>query len=285
MEGGRIMAKKGLIIKMLSFIVAVILLQSSVHAGEVLKIGGVGSALGSMKLLAAAFEKLHQDAKIEILTSLGTSGGIKAVSKDAIDIGIGGRPMTDEERNLGLSVVEYAKTPLIFVTGKDVNVSGLSAEEIIKIYNGETIAWLNGKHIHIILRPITDSETIILKTASPEIGKAVEGALSRGDMNIATTAQDAADMLEKIPGAFGFSTLTLIISENRSVKVLSFNGVTPSIKTIRNGSYPFFASYYFVTKPGDSALTKKFIDFVQSPEGRKIQEESGNLAVKGNPGT
>jgi hypothetical protein len=31
------MAKKGLVIRMLGFIVAVFLLQSSVHAGEVLK--------------------------------------------------------------------------------------------------------------------------------------------------------------------------------------------------------------------------------------------------------
>jgi phosphate transport system substrate-binding protein len=236
-----------------------------------------------MKLLAEAFEKLHQDARIEVLPSLGTSGGIKAVSKGAIDIGVAGRPMTDEERNLGLSVIEYAKTSLIFVTGKDVNVSGLSAEEIIKIYNGETIAWPDGKHIHIILRPITDSETIILKTAAPEIGKAVEGALSRGDMNVVPTAQEAADMLEKIPGAFGFSTLTLVISENRSLNVLF--GVTPGVKTIRDGSYPFFVSCYLITKPGPPALIKKFTDFVQSPEGRKILEESGNLAVKGNPGT
>jgi len=254
-------------------------------AGEVLRIGGVGSAIGSMKLLAAAFEKLHQDAKVEILPSLGTSGGIKAVSKGAIDIGVGGRPMTDKERNLGLSVIEYAKTPLIFVTGKDVNVSGLSSEEIMKIYKGETVTWPDGKRIRIILRPISDSETIILKTTSPEIGKSVESALSRGGIKEGVSAQEAADMLEKISGAFGFSTLTLIISENRSLNVLSLNGVTPGVKTLRDGSYPFFVLNYMITKPGPSALVRKFIDFVQSSEGRKILEEFGSLAVKGNPGT
>jgi len=278
------MAKKGLVIKMLVFIVAVFLLQSSVHAGEVLKIGGVGSALGSMKLLAAAFNKSHQDARIEILPSLGTSGAIMAVSKGAIDIGVGGRPMTDEERSLGLSVIEYAKTPLIFATGKDVKISGLSSEEIIRIYKGETPTWPDGKRIRIILRPISDSETIVLKTASPGIGKAVESALSRGGIKEAVSAQEAADMLEKTQGAFGFSTLTLIISENRSLNVLSFNGVTPGVKTLREGSYPFFTLSYMITKPGPSALARKFTDFVQSPEGRKILEESGNLAVKGHPG-
>ncbi|MBI5099251.1 MAG: substrate-binding domain-containing protein [Nitrospirae bacterium] len=266
-------------------VITCFLLQSSVHAAEVLKIGGVGSAIGSMKLLAAAFEKLHQDSKIEVLSSLGSSGGIKAVSKGAIDIGIAGRPMTDEERNLGLSVIEYAKTPLIFTTGKDVKISGLSSEEIIKIYKGETLTWPDGKRIRIILRPISDSETMILKTLSPEIGKAVEGALSSGGMKVAVTAQEAADMLEKIPGTFGFSTLTLIISENRSLNILSFNGVTPGVKTLRDGSYPFLELYYMITKPEPSALVRKFTDFVHSPEGRKILEESGNLAVKGNPGS
>lgn len=269
----------------LLFVIANVMPYSSALGGEVLKIGGVGSAIGSMHLLASAYETLHRDTRIEILPSLGTSGGIKAVSKGAIDIGLAGRPLTDYERGLGLTVIEYAKTPLVFATEKDVNISGLSTEQIVKIYKGETMTWPDGKHVRVILRPISDSETIILKTLSPEIGKAVEDALSRGGMKVAVTAQEAADMLEKVPGAFGFSTFTLILSEKRSLNTISFNGVSPGVKTLRDGSYPFIAPYYMITKPEPSASVKKFVDFVQSPEGRRILEESGNLAVKGNPGS
>lgn len=60
---------------------------SSVLAGEEIKIGGAGSALGSMKMLGAAFEKKHPGVKVVVLPSLGSIGGIKAVSKGALDNG------------------------------------------------------------------------------------------------------------------------------------------------------------------------------------------------------
>lgn len=70
----------------------------------------MGCALGTTKLLAAAFEKSHPGVRISVLPSLGTSGSIKAVNQGAIDIGIGGRPMKEDERRLGLHILEYLTT-------------------------------------------------------------------------------------------------------------------------------------------------------------------------------
>ena len=66
----------------------VMLLPSAAFGEQVLKIGGVGCVLGSMKILAAAFEKSHPGVKVKVLPSLGTSGSLKAVHQGAIDIGI-----------------------------------------------------------------------------------------------------------------------------------------------------------------------------------------------------
>lgn len=272
--------KRFMRILLLGLVVTNLLLNSTVLGEEVLKIGGTGTALGSMQLFAKAFEKSHPGIKVEIiLQSLGSSGGIKAVSKGAIAIGLSARPLKEEERKMNLTSVEYAKTPFILVTRKDVNISGLSTEEIIKIYRAETVTWPGGELIRLILRPVTETDTLLVKKISPELNSAVDIAFSRKGVMIAMTDQECLDIIEKTPGGFGFGTLTQVLAEKRPLKILSFNGIHPSIKTLTNGSYPLFKSLYIVTKKEPSVPVRKFIDSFRSPEGRKILEESGNLII------
>ncbi|MEW6601057.1 MAG: substrate-binding domain-containing protein [Nitrospirota bacterium] len=250
---------------------------------EILKIGGTGTALGSMKLLAAAFEKSRPDITVLVLPSLGSSGGIGAVSRGALDIGVSSRAFKEEELSWGLQEIEYAKTPLVPVTYAGTSVPGLSSGEIIKIYRGEMQVWPDGTRIRPVLRPAAESDTITVKNISPEMSEAVDFALERQGMLIALTDQDSADMIEKIPGSFGFSTLTQIISEKRRVKVLALNGVLPVPHALADGSYPCFKVSYLVIKKKPSVPVQQFVDFVRSDEGRKILEESGNVVVSGAP--
>ncbi len=278
--------KRFMRILLLGLVMTNFLLHSTVLGEEVLKIGGTGAALGSMQLFASAFEKSYPGIRAEILLdSLDSSGGIKAVSKGAIDIGLSApRPLKDEERKMNVTLIEYARTPFILVTRKDVDLSGLSTEEIIKIYKAETVTWPGGERIRLILRPVTDMDTLLVKKISPELSSAVDIAFSRKGMVIAMSDQECLNIIEKTPGGFGFGTLTQVLSEKRPLKILSLNGINPSIKTLTNGSYPLFKSLYIVTKKEPSVLVRKFIDSVGSLEGRKILEESGNLLVIGKPG-
>ena len=52
-----------------------------------LRIGGTGAALGVMSRLAAAFAEQEPGVAVEVLPSLGSSGGIRALGEGAIDIG------------------------------------------------------------------------------------------------------------------------------------------------------------------------------------------------------
>jgi phosphate transport system substrate-binding protein len=254
-------------------------------AEEALKIGGTGNALSLMELVGKGFEMVNQGVKVKVITpSLGSGGGIKAVSKGAIDIGLSSRLLMEEELKLGLSSIKTSKTPLVFVTKEDVNISGLKAGEIAKIYRGETTAWPDGKRIRLVLRPKTDTDTLLVKKISPEMSHAVDAAMSKKGLAIAMTDQDCLDLLEKTLGGFTVSTLAQIISEKRPLKILSFNGVKPSIQALADGSYPLFKELYLVTKTEPSGVVRKFIDFVQSPPGMKIMEGTGILVIMGKPG-
>lgn len=248
-------------------------------AGETLKIGGAGSALGSMKSLAAAFETSRPGIKVTVLPSLGSIGGIKAVSKGAIDIGLVGRPLTKDELKLKLTLIEYAKTPLVFVTKKNIGVSNITTQEIIRIFNGEMQTWPNGERIRPILRQPAESNAITVREISSAVSNAMDIAMSRPWRVVALTDQETADLVEKTPGSFGFCTLTQIIAENRHMTILAYNSIPPMLNNRVNAEYPISKNHAMVIKAHPSTLVKQFIDFVKSPEGRKILEKTGNAQI------
>jgi len=110
--------------------------------------------------------------------------------------------------------------------------------------------------------------------------RAVQKAYSRSGLNMAITDQENADLLERLPGSFGTAALCQLISEKRALNILALNGVKPSVKTLADGTYPYFRVLYLVTGPRSSPLVRQFLDFVFSPTGQSILAKTGHLVVK-----
>lgn len=92
------------------------------------RIGGTGSALGGMQLLADAFMQSHPGTEIAVLPSLGSGGGIKALRAGAIDIAVSSRPPKDTKRAPGMVDLEYARTPFVFATRADNPITSTTVE-------------------------------------------------------------------------------------------------------------------------------------------------------------
>ncbi len=259
------------------FAVSGIVQNLSVAGAEVIRIGGTGSGLGMIRLLSDAFVKKHPGTYVKVLSSIGSSGAIKAVSQGTLDIGFISRGLKSEELRLGLRVVECATTPFVLVAGNKVDVGGLSHKELVRIIRGEKRTWPNGERIRVVLRPAADADTIIARGISPEMNAAMDAALTREGMIMALTNQEAVEIMEKTPGSLGFCTLAQIISENRSLRILSYEGVKPSLTSLSNGTYPLALKFSFATRQDLSAAGKSFIEFACSREGRKILEKSGSM--------
>lgn len=245
-------------------------LSTKVPAEETIRIGGAGSGLGVMKVLAVHFEKSHPGTKVKVLPNLGSSGGIKALLHGAIDLAISGRPLKDEELRGGAFAVECARTPFVFIVNRHVTETDLTSSELEMIYNGQMMKWADKTRIRIILRPLGDTDTMIIKSASKGMERALKVANSRPDMIVAVTDQEAAEAVAKIPGALGAATLAQIKSELPAVKVLSYNGVTPTLAALAKGSYPLSKPLNLVSSPKTPAAAHKFIKFVQSATGRAL---------------
>jgi len=268
----------------LALIIAAALPSAPALAGETIVIGGTGSALGSMKLIAAAFEKSHPGVQVRIMPSLGSSGAIKAVSKGALGLGLTSRSLKNDELRLGLSAVEYARTPFIPVAHRNVPASGVSTAEVVDIYKSHLLSWSNGERIRLIIRPATETDTALVRSISPAMSAAVDVALLREGLLMALTDQDSVEMLESTPGSFGFSTLAQIVSEKRQLKILSFNGLQPGKTTLERSAYPLAKTLSIVTRTSPAAPVRQFVDFLFSAKGKRILEDSGNIAVPRSAG-
>jgi phosphate transport system substrate-binding protein len=243
---------------------------------ETIRIGGTGGAIGSIRELALAYQKNHPGVSVRIIPHLGTRGGIKAVLDRAIDIGLAGRNLSPQELAQGLQEYDYGKSPFVFVTAGTGKMMDLTLDTIVRIYRGEIRKWPDGTPIRLILRPEGDIDTLMLKAISSEMRDAVSRAESREGMMMAMDDQENCDKIEKVKGAFGTSTLTQLIAEKRALTALPFNGVTPNIENMVSGRYPYYKLFHMVTGPRSSNLSKEFVKFVTSPEGKKILRQTGN---------
>jgi len=246
-------------------------------AETVIKIGGTGSALGAMKQLVEAFAQDHPDVKVQILPSLGSSAGIKAVLNGGLALALTSRPLTESERRQGAVEVEYARSPLVFVTNGMVDQKDLTTPELEAIYSGRMSKWSDGSRIRLILRPEKDIDTQLVRGISPGLKQAVKALLARPGMIVPITDQESSAAVANTPGALGWATLSDIRCNNWPVHVLTFNGVQPSVKAIAEGSYPLAKSLYLVTTPKTPTAARQFADFVMSPAGRTILMKTDNL--------
>ncbi len=242
-----------------------------------LRIGGTGNALGTMRLLGAAFARAHPETTPVILASIGTSGAFKALPKGAIDIGLSSRMLTEEEKRAGLNAIEYARSPTVFAVRNNNKVAAISLSQLEEIYSGKLTTWPDGSRIRPIMRQPDDDNTRQIKQLSPEIEQAVLRAEQQPGLAFAVTDQDAADKMERIPGSLGVSTLALIRSENRSLRPLMLGAVAPSMDNARSGRYPLVKHFYLVLPQEPTPAAQAFVKFVKSPPAIKILEQTGHF--------
>ena len=82
------------------------------------------------------------------------------------------------------------------------------------------------------------------------------------------------------PIGFSFRYYVTGMLAEGGVKILTINGISPTPETIADGSYPVTGNIYAVYRKGETnGNVYKAIDFMLSPEGQKIIEDSGYIPL------
>lgn len=249
------------------------------RADETIRIGGTGAALGLVRQLGAAFEHQQRDSRVVVEPSTGSRGGIKAVDKGALDVAISSRELRRDEQARGLIAREFARTPFVLAAAGVRSGTVLRLDEVASIYRGDITHWPNGDRIRIVLRPRADTDTMIIRSLSPAMDAALDEALARRGMLVAITDQENADLLMKVPGGLGFTSLTQIVTERLPLTALSVGGVLPTTATGVNTAYPYFKQLYYVVHRQSSPAVVRFLSFLRSPRAQRIITAAGALPL------
>ena len=251
-------------------------------AANDLRIGGDTATLGTLMQLREAYLRQEPEARITVFTTIGAGSGVNALVSGALDVAIAAIDLTPEER-ARVSAAEIARMPFVFAVGRNSKVEDMTLAQLLEIYQGKTANWPDGSRIRLILRPASVSDTIVLKRLSSDWKKALEDLEAKPGMVVVATAQEAADRIEKTPGALTTLTANLIVTEKRAVKTLRIDGVAPSAKTVADGAYRYFEPMIIATLPKPNPAAERFVAFVRSPTGRGMLLRSGHAVAIGTP--
>ncbi len=252
----------------------------SAQAKTTLHVGGSGVDLATIKIIAQAFSQSNSDIKILVLPSVGSGGAVRGVVRGKLNVGLTSRSLKDKEISPDVRAYMYAKTPLVFVVADSTNVSAVSHKQLGHMYSGKQLQWSNGSNARPILRPVSDSDVLLIKKVIPSLTADIEFAYKRRGIAVAATDQESADLISAVPGAFGTSTMALILSEQRPLKALTLDGVEPSNENMMNGSYPLVKSLYFVVNEPASSAVKQFLEFILAPEAQAILKRTGHMPIE-----
>ncbi len=243
-------------------------------------IAGTGSSIGVMKRMAADFQQRHPDVTVSILPSIGSTGGIKAVTEGKIDIGLSSRSLKPKEGIPGIIEEAYGRTAFIFGVQESNPIEGLSLTEIEEIYARKRTAWSDGRPIRMILRPLSDSYSALLASINPGMKSAYQLAHSIPGVFVGITDRDAALQIEKTPGSFGTTSAAIVAAERLKIKALSVDGVSPTLPNVSSGNYPYAMTMSVVYKTDKyMGAVKDFIDFVFSNDGRQLLSANGHVTL------
>jgi phosphate transport system substrate-binding protein len=222
----------------------------------------------------------HPDVSIRLET-VGSTNGIVLAAASAVQIGLASRPLRPAEKDLGLTFRPYATTAVIIGTDPDAPVTTLSATDLLGFYRGTKLQWKDGQEVALLTREEGDSSITSLKRVMPGFAEAYAAGSTTSRWTILYSEPAMHEALLMFPFAVGLSDLGTVTLERLPIKVLSIDGVPPTLENISSGRYPFTKTLGFVWREDtlrDSA--RAFLEFVQSDEAAQMLTSSGYLPIR-----
>ncbi len=257
------------------YLVLLLLLGANGVRAETLVIAGTGDSQNLLRRLAPTFESQHPGVTVKIPDSIGSRGGIRAVTAGQADLGRTSQPLQPSEAT-GLVEYRFAISPIIFVAHPSVErVTNITSAQIVDIYAGRIDNWsqLNGpRHrLYAVDREQGDSSRSVLES------KLAGFAVLKSTAKIFFSTPETVEALVHNPYAFGYLPLPEVAQTD--IKQLSVEGVNASTENVISGRYPYTTDFYIVSKGGAVGSAQAFINFLYSEPAKKIMRELGAVPV------
>ena len=246
--------------------------DASASAGQI-TVAGSTTCLPIAEVAAEAFE---EETGVNVLVSgLGSSAGIEAVSNGTAEIATSSRSLNAEEEKLGLTTIPIAHDGIAVIVNTENPVQNLSVEQLRGIYAGEITNWSEVGGPDLPIQLVNRDEASGTREAFKSI--VMDGAPFDRSAAVLSGTGQVRDVVSRTPGAIGYISLGFVESAyaETQVRAISVNHVEPSESTIASGGYPISRDLYFFTKGEATDSTAEYIDYVLSEDMDKQVREAG----------
>lgn len=249
-----------------------------------LHLGGTGALSPLAVRLGEEWARRRGVPPIIVEESVGSGGGVRAAADGALDLGMVSRPLSDEERKLGLVIVPMGRDAAALVAHPGVPVDGLSGSELVALIRGDQNRFPDGSPAVPLLRDRSESANSALERLVPGLRSAREQAYRDRRLRVLYHDRAMAEAISSTHGSFGVFPLGGLIAMRLPFKVLAIDGVRPSPETLTDGRWRATREIFFVARPERLARAEPFLRFVNSPEGRDLARACGYLPPELPPG-
>ena len=206
-----------------------------------------------------------------------------------VDMFFGARPSASqmqeaEERGIELQITPIGREAFVFFVEEDNPVDGLTSDQLKAIYHGDITNWgeVGGKNQEILAfqRPHNSGSQTMMEYFMGDVTLKEPQTYETVDAMTGVIRQVAQYANEK--GAMGYSFRYFLegLNQEKGVKMLSVDGVYPSLENIENGSYPLVTNVCLITRKDDpNPYVQKMIDYILSEQGQYIVRETGYAGV------
>jgi phosphate transport system substrate-binding protein len=248
-------------------------------------ISGSTNVMPLAELAAEEFNMLQDDYRVTV-TSGGTGVGIVDAAEGRSDIAMASREIQLAERQryetptkrfkvipVGFDAICLVVSPEVYDSG----VTMLTRDEVKQIYAGDITNWdeLGGPDMEIFVigrKPGSGTRDTFLE--------AIFGSKESETPGVIIESADSSEVKTAIQGsdnAIGYMGYSYVIRGD--TRVISLDGIAPTVENIKNGTYPIARKLYFVTLGEPTVGARAYIDYVLSQDGQQIAAENGFIPI------
>lgn len=241
----------------------------------VLDIAGGTAHLPVMKQAAKNIMMVNPSIKITV-TGGGSGVGVKKLAEGLISIGNTGRPLKEFEiEQYGLVSFPFAIDGVTIIVNPSNPITQLTKMQLKEIFSGKIINWKevggNDAPISLYIREEGSGTREVFED------KVMYKTHPCKKANVFNSTGSIKTAISQDKNAIGYIGIGYLDS---SVKGLVVDNMIPTQENTFNGSYTISRLLYINTKGEPKGITKLFIDYLYSPEGRDIITKAGYIPIE-----
>ena len=260
--------------KKLCLTAAMVAAAATSFAGD-LVINGSTTVLPVVQKATEAFAKTNPDVHIA-LSGGGSGNGVKALIDGLTNIAMSSRDIKGSEVNLAdQRGVKTYRTAVAVVVNNANTVKDLTQEQLKAVFEGKIRNWkeVGGKDAPIVVVS-RDSSSGTFETWESLVMK---GARVTPRALLQTSNGTVVQTVAKNVNAIGYIGIGYL---DNQTKALTLGGKKATAEAAKTKEWPLSRELYFFTNGAPAGDAKAFTDFVVSPAGQKIVQETGFVPLK-----